>query len=68
MYQNDANRKTCSTCDYWMGEREIGHSGRVIYVRHNGTSAECEVSRTGKKSGNVNAQGCRYYKKWSHLG
>jgi len=67
MYQNNADRQTCSTCEYWTGEREIGRSGNVIYVKHDGTSAECEISKTGKKSGNNNANGCRFYKRWNHL-
>ena len=69
MYQHRANDKLCSTCEYWQGEREVKLNGdrRTLLVLHTGDSADCEIVRTGKKSGNVNASGCRNYKKWYKL-
>lgn len=68
-YQNKADGKYCSTCEYWTGKREISRSGNVFYVRHDGRSSKCEVNGLGGGviGGNCNASGCKKYKKWNHL-
>ena len=68
-YQNTADGKYCSTCEYWTGTREIGRSGTNFYVKHDGRTAKCSINGLGGSlmSGNCNASGCKKYKKWNHL-
>ena len=62
-------RPYCSNCEYWTGERKITRSGSDIYVAYELGQEECEVKGMGgaKVNGSQPANGCRKYKRWSHL-
>lgn len=68
-YKNSADRKYCSTCEYWTGDRGISRSGSMFFVEHEGRPAKCEVNGLGGSlmSGNTNTSGCKKFKKWTHL-
>jgi hypothetical protein len=67
-YLNRADKKYCSTCEFWTGEREITRTGSQYFVKHLDT-AKCEVKAMGPNnmSGNQVATCCRKYKRWNHL-
>ena len=68
-YQNKADGKYCSTCEYWTGGRELSRSGGMFYVRHDGRTAKCEVNGLGGSlmDGNCKASGCKKIQKVESL-
>ena len=60
--------KTCATCGYWTGNRQIGDNGRAACTENQAVKGDCQHPKfrtTGKSAGNSCPRNA--WEKWQAL-